>query len=149
MPHSEWICNACGEGFETKGRRDSHRERRHHQKTLIRIEKWGTDHSENGKFVCKCGRDYMRASALQCHQKSCKKEIISKEIVNDEGVYQISVNEIADIKARMINDHDVEMEAVKYSVNMPIMIDRLYNVVICDECGIGLPFEMDHESFER
>jgi hypothetical protein len=36
---------------------------------------------------------------------------------------------------------DVEMEEVEDSVNMPITIDQLYNVVVCDECGIGLPFE--------
>ncbi len=40
-----------------------------------------------------------------------------------------------------VDDHDVEMEEVEHSINMPIMIDQLYNVVICDECGIGLPFE--------
>ena len=40
-----------------------------------------------------------------------------------------------------INDHDVEMEEVEHSVNMPVTIDQLYNVVVCDECGIGLPFE--------
>jgi hypothetical protein len=98
MPRSEWICNTCEEGFETKGRRDSHRERAHRQKTLIGIEKRGMDRSENGKFICKCGRDYMRAQALQRHQKSCKKEIFSNEIVDDEGAYQISINEIADVK---------------------------------------------------
>src|SRR5271169_5510820 len=48
-------------------------------------------------------------------------------------------SEIADVKERMINDH--EMEEVEYFINMPIMIDQVYNVVVCDECGIGLPFE--------
>jgi len=48
-------------------------------------------------------------------------------------------SEIADVKERMINDH--EMEEVEHSVNMPITIDQLYNVIICDECGIGLSFE--------
>ena len=33
------------------------------------------------------------------------------------------------------------MEEVERSVNMPISIDSLYNVIVCDECGIGLPFE--------
>jgi Orsellinic acid/F9775 biosynthesis cluster protein D len=40
-----------------------------------------------------------------------------------------------------VNDDDVEMEEVERSVNIPITIDQLYNVVVCDECGIGLPFE--------
>jgi hypothetical protein len=99
MTRSEWICNTCGEGFETKGKRDSHRERAHRQKALIGIGDRGAERSENGKFICKCGRDYMWARCLQRHQKSCKKEIFSNEIVDDEGVYQISVNEIADIKS--------------------------------------------------
>ena len=65
MTHSEWICNACGEGFGTKGKRDSHRERVHRWKTLIRIEKQGMNRSNNGKFICKCGRDYMIAQSLK------------------------------------------------------------------------------------
>jgi Orsellinic acid/F9775 biosynthesis cluster protein D len=36
---------------------------------------------------------------------------------------------------------NVEMEEVEHSVNMPVTIDQLYNVIVCDECGIGLPFE--------
>ena len=45
------------------------------------------------------------------------------------------------VEESMINDHDDEMEEVEHSVNMPITIDQLYNVIVCDECGIGLPFE--------
>ena len=37
--------------------------------------------------------------------------------------------------------NDAEMEEVEHSINMPVTIDQLYNVVVCDECGIGLPFE--------
>src|SRR5277367_2283205 len=48
-------------------------------------------------------------------------------------------SEIADVKERTINDH--EMEEVEHSINMPITIDQVYNVIVCDECGIGLPFE--------
>jgi len=76
MPRSEWICNTCGKGFETKGKRDNHREREHRRKTR----------SENGKFVCKCGRDYGLASSLRRHQKTCKNEILSKEITDDENI---------------------------------------------------------------
>ncbi len=94
MTRSEWICNTCEEGFEIKGKRDSHRERAHRQKALIGIGDRRAERSENGKFICKCGRDYMWARSLQRHQKSCK-----KEIVDDEGIYQISVNEIADVKS--------------------------------------------------
>jgi Orsellinic acid/F9775 biosynthesis cluster protein D len=48
---------------------------------------------------------------------------------------------IVEVEEAMINDDAVEMEEVERSVNMPVVIDELYNVVVCDECGIGLPFE--------
>jgi hypothetical protein len=89
MTRSEWICNDCGDGFETKGKRDSHRERRHRQKTLIGIEKQRAERSENGKFVCRCGRDYMFAPSLRRHQRNCKDETLSREKVgNDKDIEQ-------------------------------------------------------------
>jgi hypothetical protein len=84
MPHSQWICKICGEEFAIKGRRDSHRERIHRQDTIIGIEKRRVERSENGRFICKCGRDYKKAYALQRHQKSCKM-IISNENI-EEGI---------------------------------------------------------------
>lgn len=99
MPRSEWICNTCGKGFETKGKRDNHREREHRGKAMIDIaENERVKRSENGKFICKCGRDYLLAPSLRRHQKNCK-GVLSKEITEDEGAYQISVNEIADVKS--------------------------------------------------
>jgi hypothetical protein len=65
MPRSEWICNTCGKGFETKGKRDNHREREHRGKTTIVTEKERVKRSENGKFICKCGRDYLLAPSLR------------------------------------------------------------------------------------
>ena len=44
----------------------------------------------------------------------------------------------------MMDDNDagvVESEEMEYSMNMPLKIDSLYNVVTCIECGIGLSFE--------
>jgi hypothetical protein len=96
MPRSEWICNTCGKGFETKGKRDNHREGEHRGKA---VGDRRAERSENGKFICKCERDYLLTSSLRRHQKNCKSEILSKEITEDEGAYQISVNEIADIKS--------------------------------------------------
>src|SRR5271169_3236735 len=37
--------------------------------------------------------------------------------------------------------NDVEMKEIDHSVNMPITIDQLYNVIVCKDCGIALPFE--------
>jgi hypothetical protein len=97
MPRSEWICNTCGKGFEIKGKRDNHREREHREKAMIDIGDRRAERSENGKFICKYGRDYLLAPSLRRHQKNCKSEVLSKEITEDEGVYQISVN--ADVKS--------------------------------------------------
>lgn len=33
------------------------------------------------------------------------------------------------------------MEERERSVELPFMIDSLYNVIVCEECGVGLPFE--------
>ena len=83
MPHPEWICNSCGESFDTKGKRDGHRERVHCQNVLIGIKKKGMKCSDNGKFICECGRNYILIQSLQCHQKNCNKKFVSNEIIND------------------------------------------------------------------
>src|SRR5579864_8046974 len=36
---------------------------------------------------------------------------------------------------------DAEMREAEYSGDMPLTIDQLYNLIVCDDCGIGLPFE--------
>ena len=44
----------------------------------------------------------------------------------------------------MNDDNDIgviQMDEMKRSIDMPLKIDSLYNMVTCDECGIGLPFE--------
>lgn len=50
---------------------------------------------------------------------------------------------IVEAEETMINDHDIdaEMTEAEHSVNMPIMIDQLYNLIVCEDCGIALPFE--------
>src|SRR5271170_6621922 len=34
-----------------------------------------------------------------------------------------------------------EVREAEYSGDMSLMIDQLYNLIVCDDCGIGLPFE--------
>ena len=36
---------------------------------------------------------------------------------------------------------DVEVRETECSGDMPLTIDQLYNLIVCDDCGIGLPFE--------
>ena len=71
MPQSNWICNACGREFDTKGKPDGHQEQEHCQGISNAIENKGMNHSGNGKFICKCGRAYMAAQSFPCHQRSC------------------------------------------------------------------------------
>ena len=88
MTRSEWICNICREGFETKGKRDGHRQRVHQQMLLNDVEQSRMKWSENGKFICHCGTDYIWPRSLQYHQKNCKDTILSEGIINDEDVEQ-------------------------------------------------------------
>ena len=79
--HSPWICHTCREEFQTKGRRDGHRERVHRQKTL---SDEGAVRSENGRFVCGCGRDYIIAQSLKRHQRNCQEAGLMDEPMNDD-----------------------------------------------------------------
>ena len=47
------------------------------------------------------------------------------------------------MKKMMINDRiiDIDMRKVKYSIDILIMIDHLYNLIVCEDCGIALSFE--------
>jgi hypothetical protein len=44
-------------------------------------------------------------------------------------------------RANNDDDIDIDMEKGERSVDMPLKIDSFYNMVTCEECGIGLPFE--------
>ena len=50
------------------------------------------------------------------------------------------------VEESMINDDNIEMKKVEHSINISIMIDQVYNVIIYDECEIELSFEwiMNH-----
>jgi Orsellinic acid/F9775 biosynthesis cluster protein D len=38
-------------------------------------------------------------------------------------------------------EDDIEMRDTEHSIDMPLMIDQLYNLVVCDDCGVSVPFE--------
>ena len=50
---------------------------------------------------------------------------------------------IVDVEEMAVNDNDidVEMKEGECSIKMPLMIDSLYNIIVCEKCGIGLSFE--------
>jgi hypothetical protein len=48
------------------------------------------------------------------------------------------------MEERMMDDNDmriIQADKTEGSVDMPLKIDSLYDMVTCNECGIGLPFE--------
>jgi hypothetical protein len=47
---------------------------------------------------------------------------------------QVEGSETSESKRMYVTDEEM-------SVQMPITVDRLYNLVVCNECGIGIPFE--------
>jgi hypothetical protein len=42
-----------------------------------------------------------------------------------------------------VKDHNsgTEMDDVERSINMPIILDQLYNLIVCKDCGIGMPID--------
>jgi hypothetical protein len=98
MVRSEWICNSCGKGFETKGKRDCHRENQHRQNATIKLSSLKlhpVKRSEGGKFVCTCGKRFSRAYTLRRHGTNCNSASIANEIdieslENEEGTPLIS-----------------------------------------------------------
>jgi hypothetical protein len=96
MGRAEWICNMCGKGFSSKGRRDGHRESDHRKEVVIRLsdqEPLQVGRSENGKFKCKCGREYTYAQCLKRHRIKCTASILmieneSENSEDEEGTRQ-------------------------------------------------------------
>jgi hypothetical protein len=92
MVHSEWICKICGEGFQTRGRRDGHQQRAHRQSGSIGIDKRDIERSENDKFKCECGRDYISMQSLQHHRRCCnivkrrENREMEDDAMNDDAV---------------------------------------------------------------
>ena len=38
-------------------------------------------------------------------------------------------------------DSSVEMEGLERSIEAPICIDEVYNLIVCKDCGIGVPLD--------
>lgn len=39
------------------------------------------------------------------------------------------------------NEMDADMRRMEHSIDIPIIIDQLYNLIVCEDCEIALPFE--------
>jgi len=73
MGHSEWFCDVCHEGFQTRGKRDAHKSRSHRVKAFLKIGGMTKEfrRNESGKFDCLCGKEYERAHTLRRHGVTC------------------------------------------------------------------------------
>jgi len=69
------ICKHCGDVSDTRGKYNHHY-RTHHQNEMKIRSQGGQDvivvRSEDEKFVCICGQDYLVYQSISRHQKDCK-----------------------------------------------------------------------------
>src|SRR5271154_6479331 len=70
----KWNCSHCTRNFDSRGKRDAHT-RKEHQKLCHTLDlsdqSKSVQRSEEGKFVCSCGKGFWRAQSLQRHSKGC------------------------------------------------------------------------------
>ena len=39
------------------------------------------------------------------------------------------------------NDFDIRMKVLESSFSLPIVRDEVYNLIVCKDCGTGVPFD--------
>jgi hypothetical protein len=137
----KWHCRSCSKAFATRGIRDAHH-RREHQRVLI-TEASGVqrqvERTVDGKFECICGKVYSRGQGLNRHQSKCGGVIdaLESEAVEDG----IELGMAMEAKLLIVDEANTEGMEAEDCQNLPIDIDNYYNVLVCKECGIGIPFE--------
>ena len=70
----QWKCRSCGQGFETKGRRDGHHRKMHQRVSLgdgRRSREERIRGIEGTKFECSCGKKFGYSSSLTWHKRGC------------------------------------------------------------------------------
>ena len=89
----------CGWAFDTKGKRDGHREREHRQSVLVTLPE-STDQtmtrSGAGTFVCLCREEYQRSWTLRRQSAGCEASIFniqhdSGSLEHDEGTHSSDI----------------------------------------------------------
>ena len=82
MARSQWICNSCSSGFETRGKRDAHGRKEHPNRFAnphSEVLKIRTRYSNDGTLSCSCGRYYKYVQSLNRHKASCTKWILMQQ----------------------------------------------------------------------
>jgi len=85
MTRSQWICNSCGTGFGTKGRRDYHYRKEHLKRSVNSYSAVLNDRvkdSNDSILACTCGKRYQHALSLKRHRKGCTEWILMEQLEN-------------------------------------------------------------------
>ena len=72
MNINQIICRHCGNQFNTKGKYDTHYKSKHQRKVRFNYRNNEKDHierTEDGKFTCVCGKQFVKGVTLIYHQK--------------------------------------------------------------------------------
>lgn len=154
----QWQYRSCDQQFDGKDKRDAHHRKEHQNFVTVKT----MDHQQQRimrsiikKFDCLCGKKFSHVQSLQHHFKTCKDGIfaIEDESSNhDEDTHQFMSRFFAQIIMNLLmielntestnSSADVmDLEVRDHVIDMPISIDDMYDLIICKNCGIGVPFE--------
>lgn len=76
----EWQCKTCHAIFDTKGKKDAHHKKKHQNTSRILSNRRTND----GNFICHCGKGFLRADTLKKHQLQCN--ILERISSESEGI---------------------------------------------------------------
>ena len=99
MPRSQWICRSCGSGFESRGKRDVHHCTQHQklaQGGALGVQINGERRTDDGMFICQCGKRYKQVQSLNRHRRSCTASNLMErpEIEREHSVVVVDLSEL-------------------------------------------------------
>jgi len=122
MEAAQWICKHCGDVFTTKGKYQSHYRREHQQQIKNNRSKeiTGISRSEDGLFVCECGKRYQVLQSLSRHKQTCEGQEAEMTTAVESATQEMQ---------------DLRLE------ELPLKLEMKYKIIICTICCIGFPLE--------
>ena len=76
-------CSHCDESFPSRGKYENHYNKKH-QNQIQLDERMTVSRTENGKFICLCGKEFEFGKSLKRHYGNCIK-VHEKELENEQG----------------------------------------------------------------
>ena len=94
VDENQWQCRNCDQVFETRGKRDSHQRKEHHNTAITDNELISVKRSTTSKeFGCPCGKTFSYGQSLKRHAKTCNEafvpigsEMLIDHTHEDEGI---------------------------------------------------------------